>query len=566
MPLFTACSVERSGHDLIAPRSFRYRAVQINPVVLLPGQIKPGDRILVTPFGRKTFMTTIDRVNTDVNGVLSLRGRVDGSEGGYLLISIEGEHVLGCLSIPEEHLEYGINYLPGLSGHIVQEVDPSLRDVLEDGPALIPPSTDFVDAASLPIANPPDTANAAIRIDVMIVYTPAARDWAEGQGGINLIISQAMVKGQLCLDNSNTDILLRLAYSALVDYQEADSSNTDLNRLTRDGDGYMDVVHQWRNAYGADLVQLFTKIEDTGGLGYLLNTTAGRPDYAFSLARVQQASDTSYTSVHELGHNMGCHHRKDQTTEPGPGLFSYSAGWRWLGSDGSRYCSVMSYADMWNGFYVFRAPYFSNPNVYHLGAATGNAADGDNARTLRETKEVIAGYRPEAGLYRLIINATTGGTTNPSPGSYFHYDPGSIVRVTALPGTHYFFNNWSGDASGSQNPVDITMDGDRSITANFLRIIYPPSNAKAQKILNRSFSQAEYINIISWEANPNNINIEGYKVYLVEGAQRTIVTSVGADRFTFQHRKVEKSKEQRYEIVAVNNEPREGSPAIVVAR
>ena len=73
---------------------------------------------------------------------------------------------------------------------------------------------------------------------------------------------------------------------------------------------------------------------------------------------------------------------------------------------------------------------------------------------------------PLLSQYTLTIAATTGGTTNPSPGSYIR-DFGTQVSVTAVPNSGYQFNGWSGDASGRANPVTITMDRDKSITANF---------------------------------------------------------------------------------------------------
>ncbi len=44
---------------------------------------------------------------------------------------------------------------------------------------------------------------------------------------------------------------------------------------------------------------------------------------------------------------------------------------------------------------------------------------------------------------------------------------GSSVSLTAVEADGYAFSNWSGDASGSANPLVLTMDGDKSITANF---------------------------------------------------------------------------------------------------
>jgi hypothetical protein len=70
----------------------------------------------------------------------------------------------------------------------------------------------------------------------------------------------------------------------------------------------------------------------------------------------------------------------------------------------------------------------------------------------------------------LIIDTGVGGTTDPTPGTY-SYDTGTDVAITATPGFHYDFSNWSGDVPLGQendNPITITMDSDKSITPNFI--------------------------------------------------------------------------------------------------
>jgi len=68
--------------------------------------------------------------------------------------------------------------------------------------------------------------------------------------------------------------------------------------------------------------------------------------------------------------------------------------------------------------------------------------------------------------YTLNISADYGGTTDPSPGSY-RYEIGEVVTITAKADSGYKFGEWSGDASGKDNPITITMDSDKSITAIF---------------------------------------------------------------------------------------------------
>jgi uncharacterized repeat protein (TIGR02543 family) len=162
--------------------------------------------------------------------------------------------------------------------------------------------------------------------------------------------------------------------------------------------------------------------------------------------------------------------------------------------------------------------------------------------------------------YTLTTAAGEGGTTDPAPGIYT-YDSGAEVTIAAIPESGYRFSGWSGDASGTDNPVTITMDSDKSITANFIRIIYPPLNFTGRKELNRSLSQAEYINVLTWQANPNNENTVKYRIYLVEGGIQSLLVELDANTFEYQHRNVEGGKQYTYAIAAVNDEDREGDPA-----
>jgi hypothetical protein len=72
--------------------------------------------------------------------------------------------------------------------------------------------------------------------------------------------------------------------------------------------------------------------------------------------------------------------------------------------------------------------------------------------------------------YSLIISASAGGTTSPESGAY-PYIIGTPVDVSAVADTGYIFSHWSGDVpSGHEydNPVTITANADKSITANFV--------------------------------------------------------------------------------------------------
>jgi hypothetical protein len=76
--------------------------------------------------------------------------------------------------------------------------------------------------------------------------------------------------------------------------------------------------------------------------------------------------------------------------------------------------------------------------------------------------------------YSLTLNVNPGGggsvTPDPAPNcaSGTAYIVGTNVKLTAAPNSGYSFGHWSADASGSVNPTTITMDADKSVTANFV--------------------------------------------------------------------------------------------------
>ncbi len=76
--------------------------------------------------------------------------------------------------------------------------------------------------------------------------------------------------------------------------------------------------------------------------------------------------------------------------------------------------------------------------------------------------------------YTLTINTGKGGTTQPSQGSY-DYDCGRLVEIKATPDSGYEFSGWSGNVPPgyeNDNPLIITMNSDKSITANFKKLSF----------------------------------------------------------------------------------------------
>ncbi len=105
---------------------------------------------------------------------------------------------------------------------------------------------------------------------------------------------------------------------------------------------------------------------------------------------------------------------------------------------------------------------------YIFSGWSGDLSGSTNPATLtmNANKSVTANFTPGATptTYTLTANATNG-SISPTSGSY---NAGTSVTLTATPNNGYTFSGWSGDLSGSTNPATLTMNANKSVTANFV--------------------------------------------------------------------------------------------------
>ncbi|WP_308634088.1 InlB B-repeat-containing protein [Paenibacillus silvisoli] len=102
---------------------------------------------------------------------------------------------------------------------------------------------------------------------------------------------------------------------------------------------------------------------------------------------------------------------------------------------------------------------------YVFDGWSGGLVSTNNPAVVTITKDttVTANFR-QLPRYQLELNETEGGTVTPGSGSYAD---GTTVTLLASPRNGYVFTGWSGDLAGMTNPVDVTMDRSKTITANF---------------------------------------------------------------------------------------------------
>ena len=102
--------------------------------------------------------------------------------------------------------------------------------------------------------------------------------------------------------------------------------------------------------------------------------------------------------------------------------------------------------------------------------------------------------------FNLVVGVTEGGSVNTSGGTY---DENTTVSITATPIEGYFFTGWTGNATGNENPLSVTITGNVNITANFMQYVYLDSNGITIKCPNAAIGYTEVINGVTYTVVDN---------------------------------------------------------------
>jgi hypothetical protein len=227
---------------------------------------------------------------------------------------------------------------------------------------------------------------ATVDFDVMVLYTPQARAGAGGTAAIEATAQAAVDAMNLSFINSEVDAQATLSYTGLVNYSDSGEVGDDLSWVSSNNS-----VAQLRTAYGADMVALLV---NTGGCGVGFVMRNPGPGFAGAAYQVTRRSCAvgNLTFAHEFGHNMGLEHNPENSSAtPVTASNPWSFGHYHSGS----YRTVMSYSSPCTGG-CGRRQYFSNPDIQFNSLDTGIEGLRDNARTLLQTTDIVAGFRPPA--------------------------------------------------------------------------------------------------------------------------------------------------------------------------
>jgi hypothetical protein len=370
------------------PTVIRSRTVGLNLDLLLnsdgvPLELGPRGRTLTLNFFDDAApVAVLDSVEPSYGGGFTWTGRVQDEPFSLVTLVLNDGIMAGTVSLPGRLFEIGY---AGDGVHAVSEIDQSaFPPEAEPIPVSIPEGEQ--DAVPSAVADDGST------IDVMVVYTPAARSAAGGTPAMQNLINLAVSETNQTYSYSGITQRLSLVYRTEVSYVETTFSDA-LYDLTDPSDGKMDNIHSLRNTYAADEVVLLVNDPQYCGLAWLMQTVSTSfEDHAFAVVNWQCATGY-YSFGHELGHNMGAQHDHYAVTKYGQAAGAYWYAYGYVNTT-IRRRTVMAYNDACYdlGFNCTRIPYWSNPSVYYGGVPVG-ASNADNHQTLNNTAWTVANFR-----------------------------------------------------------------------------------------------------------------------------------------------------------------------------
>lgn len=340
------------------------RTLTSNIVKQLPSV---GDTVFVQFFDNKTLhFVIVERETTTMRGkdLHTLLGKTNSSSFVNATLIVSDEKIRAEINDLHHQQSYTLAFDYTQDHYIATETD---HKKLQDAhPKLCQTSTN---ESNLPIHYTDDMDTTTL--DYMIVFDTEGSRYAQQSGGIE-VFAQAIVSSiNGVFKNSGINAQFRLATVLLLDDYTATSIENGFSEILSNRR-----VRETREKQSIDLA---TMVIETSGSTFGLAIPEAAPHNAYSIVTASSAI-TLYSAAHEVAHNFGCQHSRDQLGAPGHHPYA-------VGVNNPPYHSVMSYG---NG-YTSRVPLFSSPQSIWKGVQLGSETE-NNVRKIKERVGEIAQF------------------------------------------------------------------------------------------------------------------------------------------------------------------------------
>jgi len=248
---------------------------------------------------------------------------------------------------------------------------------------------------------------------------------------------------------AETDITMNGNYSITANFvaiYDLSTSSTEGGSVTEPGEG----VFTYDEGTVIDLVaesnEGYRFVEWTGDVGTITDVYAAETDITMNGA---YSITANFVAIYDLSISST---EGGSITEPGEGVFTYDEG---------EVVDLLAEAGEGYLFVEWTGDVGTITDVY--------AAETDI--TMNGNYSITANF---VAIYDLSTSSTEGGSVTEPGEGVFTYDEGTVVDLVAESNEGYRFVEWTGDVGTITDvyaaETDITMNGDYSITANFVAI------------------------------------------------------------------------------------------------